>query len=57
MRYKGSVQDGGGIYSYYREDQELHMGVELHFSGSYVGGMNEDVTVYEVSVLKEPSSI
>ena len=46
--YKGSVQDGGGIYSYYREDQELHMGVELHFSGSYVGGMNEDVTVYEV---------
>ena len=46
--YKGSVQDGGGIYSYYREDQELHMGVELHFSGSYVGGMNDDVTVYEV---------
>ena len=45
--YRGSVQDGGGFYSYYREDKELGLGVELHFSGSYVGGENEDVTVYE----------
>lgn len=45
--YRGSVQDAGGFYSYYREDKELAMGVELHFSGSYVGGQNEDVTVYE----------
>ena len=45
--YRGSVQDGGGFYTYYREDKELGLGVELHFSGSYVGGANEDVTVYE----------
>ena len=45
--YRGSVQDAGGFYSYYREDRELALGVELHFSGSYVGGENEDVTVYE----------
>lgn len=45
--YRGSVQDAGGFYSYYREDKELGLGVELHFSGSYVGGENEDVTVYE----------
>lgn len=45
--YRGSVQDGGGFYTYYREDKEIGIGVELHFSGSYVGGSNEDVTVYE----------
>nr|WP_300789064.1 DUF4132 domain-containing protein [uncultured Acetatifactor sp.] len=43
--YRGSVQDAGGFYSYYREDGAL--GVELHFSGSFVGGQNDDVTVYE----------
>lgn len=46
--YRGSVQDAGGFYTYYREDPELFLGVELHFSGSFVGGENEDVTVYEV---------
>ena len=45
--YRGSVQDAGGFYSYYREDKELSLGAELHFSGSFVGGANEDVTVYE----------
>ena len=45
--YRGSVQDGGAFYTYYREDPELSLGVELHFSGSGVGGLNEDVTVYE----------
>lgn len=45
--YRGSVQDAGGFYSYYREDPELCLGVELHFSGSFVGGENQDVTVYE----------
>lgn len=45
--YRGSVQDAGGFYTYYREDKELGLGVELHFSGSFVGGENEDVTVYE----------
>lgn len=50
--YKGSTQDGGGFYTYYREDPELSLGVELHFSGSYVGGSNEDVTVYEARFYK-----
>ncbi len=45
--YRGSVQDGGGFYTYYREDAELGLGVELYFSGSYVGGSNEEITVYD----------
>lgn len=50
--YRGSVQDAGGFYTYYREDPELAMGVELHFSGSFVGGGGEDVTVYEARFYK-----
>ncbi len=46
--YRGSVLDGGGFYTYYREDPENSMGAELHFSGSYVGGLNEDVTIYNI---------
>ena len=53
--YKGSVQDGGGFYTYYREDTSLGLGAELHFSGSFVaiasmGG--EEVTVYDVRFYK-----
>lgn len=44
--YRGSVQDAGGFYTYYREDPSVGMGVELHFSGSFIGGQNDDVTVY-----------
>jgi len=43
--YRGSVQDAGGYYSFYREDGES--GVELAFSGLFVGDENEEVTVYE----------
>lgn len=50
--YRGSVQDGGGFYSYYREDEEIEIGVELHFSGAYVGGMNDNVTIYDVRFYK-----
>ena len=45
--YRGPVQDGGGFYTYYREDTEIGLGVELHFSGSFVGGENEEITVYD----------
>ena len=47
--YRGSVQDGGGYYTFYREDPSLNMGVELNFSGCSVGYEfeNTDVTVYE----------
>lgn len=43
--YRGSVLDGGGYYNFYREDGSL--GVELEFSGAYVGGDYDEVTVYE----------
>ncbi len=42
--YRGSVQDAGVYSTFYREDGPL--GVELEFSGCYVGDENEEVTVY-----------
>lgn len=55
--YRGSVQDAGGFYTYYREDPELCLGVELHFSGSFVGGENQDVTVYEARFYNAGGSV
>lgn len=45
--FRGSVQDGGGYYTFYREDPALNVGVELSFSGCFVGDENETVTVYD----------
>ena len=45
--YRGSVQDAGIFYTFYREDAALNIGVELNFSGCYVGDENDTVTVYE----------
>jgi len=42
--YRGSVQDAGIYSTFYREDGS--MGVELEFSGCYVGDENEEITVY-----------
>lgn len=42
--YRGSVQDAGGYYTFYREDGDI--GVELEFSGCFIGDENEEVTVY-----------
>lgn len=42
--YRGSVLDAGGYYTFYREDGKI--GVELEFSGCFIGGENEEVTVY-----------
>lgn len=50
--YRGSVQDAGGFDTYYREDKEIGLGVELHFSGSFVGYSNEDITVYDARFYK-----
>ena len=50
--YRGSVQDGGGFYTYYREDIEVNLGVELHFSGTFVGDMDGMVTIYDVRFYK-----
>ena len=46
--YRGSVQDGGVFYCFYREDKALGIGAELRFSGSAVGYDDGDpVTVYD----------
>ena len=46
--YRGSVLAGGGFFTYFREDATLGLGVELRFSGGYVGyDEGEDVTVYD----------
>ncbi len=50
--YRGSVLDAGGFFEYYREDAALGLGVELHFSGTYVGGQNEDITIYHAIFYK-----
>ena len=50
--YHGSVQDGGGFFTFYREDADVGLGVEMHFSGTYVGFLNEDVTVYDARFYK-----
>lgn len=51
--YRGSVQDAGGFDTYYREDESVGLGAELHFSGSYVGaGYEDEVTVYDVRFYK-----
>lgn len=42
--YRGSVQDAGCYYTFYREDGAV--GVELEFSGCYVGDENDEITVY-----------
>lgn len=46
--YRGSVVDGGMYETYFREDKDLNIGVELRFSGSFVGyDDGEPVTVYD----------
>ena len=50
--YRGSVVDGGGFFTFYREDPSVGIGVELNFSGSFVGGDNEDVTVFDAVFYK-----
>lgn len=50
--YRGSVVDGGAFYTFWREDLSLGMGVELRFSGSFIGDENEDVTVYDAVFYK-----
>lgn len=50
--YRGPVLDGGCIETYYREDAEIGLGAEMSFSGGYVGGMNEDVTICDVRFYK-----
>lgn len=62
--YKGSVQDAGCFYTFYREDitKRIDMGngvikyegnaVELNFSGMYVAGEDETVSIENVRFYK-----
>jgi len=50
--YRGSVQDAGFFYTYYREDPEAGIGVEFHFSGACVGYSEGNVTIYDVRFYK-----
>ena len=51
--YRGQAEDAGIFYYYYREDKEQGLRAELNFSGSYVAGQNEDVTVFDVKFNKK----
>lgn len=45
--YRGSVQDAGGFYDFYREDGPI--GAQLNFSGSFVGGgMDGEAEVFDI---------
>lgn len=45
---RGAIWDAGMIFNYYREDLEIGWGVELYFSGGYVGwDSGEDVVLYD----------
>lgn len=51
--YRGPVGDGGCFDTYYRVDGEAGLGVQVSFSGSFIGGENEDVTVYGAAFYKD----
>ena len=53
--YRGQAEDAGIFYYFYREDKEQGLMAELNFSGTYVAGENEDVTVLDVKFNKKIS--
>jgi HAMP domain-containing protein len=54
--YKGSVQDAGCFYTYYREIGEL--GAQLYFSGMYVSpDVSEEITIGQLIFFKAGSVI
>ncbi len=50
---RGPIGDGGGYYTFYREDSTYEIDVELSFSGVSVGYENDEVTVYDLSFYKK----
>ena len=44
---KGTPEDGGVYCLFNRRDTDAGLGVELYFSGSYIGDENDEVTVYD----------
>ena len=55
--YRGQAEDAGIFYYFYREDKEQGLIAELNFSGTYVAGENEDITVYDVTFNKKIKEI
>ncbi len=55
--YRGYAEDAGIFSYFYREDKEQDLKAELNFSGTYVAGENEDVTVYDVTFSKKIKEI
>ncbi|NMM62424.1 DUF4132 domain-containing protein [Clostridium sp. P21] len=50
--YRGSVQDGGCYYQFYKEDEKVGIGAELQFDYLGVGYENEEITIYELIFYK-----
>ncbi|MDS0527666.1 DUF4132 domain-containing protein [Clostridium sp. SHJSY1] len=50
--YRGSVQDAGGYYQFYKEDSKIGIGVEIQFDYLGVGYENEETTIYELIFYK-----
>ncbi|MGN5651415.1 DUF4132 domain-containing protein [Bacillus sp. Brlt_9] len=50
---RGSVQDGGVYYTFYKEDTRTGLGAQLSFSGAPIGYEDEeDVCVFEIQFYK-----
>lgn len=50
--YRGSVQDAGCYYQFYKEDEKIGMGTELQFDYLGVGYEDEETTIYELTFYK-----
>ncbi len=50
--YHGPVLDAGCFNTYYREDKEIGLSAELHFSGNSVGFYDEEVQIHSVRFYK-----
>lgn len=49
---RGSVQDAGMYYTFYKEDTRTGLGAELAFEGSPVGYEEDDVCLFEIQFYK-----
>jgi hypothetical protein len=50
--YRGSVQDAGCYYQFYKEDKKIGIGAELQFHYLGVGYEDEETTIYELIFYK-----
>lgn len=50
--YRGSVQDGGGYYQFYKEDKKIGVGAELSFDWLAIGCEDEETIIYDLTFYK-----